>query len=59
MEKLKKLMEGRKATFVEKTPEDVYREVAEKFDHFSPEDIAGIGGVESTHGKFDKPLEGG
>ena len=59
MEKLKKLLAGRKATYVEKTPEDVYREVAEGLDQFSPEDIAKIGGLESEHGKFDKPKQGG
>lgn len=52
-------MSKRDATYVEKTPEDVYREVAHNFDQFSPEDIAAIGGVESQHGKYSKPLQGG
>jgi hypothetical protein len=57
--KLNKLMQGRKKSYVEKTPEDVYREVAGEFEHFEPEDIAQIGGVESQHGKYNKPLRGG
>ena len=57
--KLNKLMQGRKKSYVEKTPEDVYREVAGEFEHFEPEDIAKIGGVESQHGKYNKPLKGG
>lgn len=59
MEKLKKLLEPRKATLVEKTANDVYRDVAHDFEQFSPEDIAAIGGVESHHGKYNKPLQGG
>lgn len=59
LNKLNKLMSGRKKTYVEKTPEDVYREVAGNFEHLDPEDIAKIGGVESQHGKYDKPLRGG
>ena len=49
----------RKATYVEKTPQDVYRDVAEEFEYFEPEDIAKIGGVESQHGKFNEPTQGG
>jgi len=52
------MMEGRKATYVEKTPNDVYREVGEK-TALTPEEIASIGGVESQHGKYLKPLQGG
>ena len=59
MDILKKLLKSRKATYVEKTPSDVYREVAEEFDQFDPEDIAAIGGLESQHGKYEKPLKGG
>ena len=59
LNKLNKLMQGRKKSYVEKTPEDVYREVAGEFEHFEPEDIAKIGGVESQHGKYNKPLKGG
>lgn len=59
MEKLKRLLESRKKTYVEKTPNDAYREVAGEFDHFEPEDIAAIGGLESQHGKYSKPLKGG
>jgi hypothetical protein len=59
MNKLQKLLQGRKATYVEKTPEDVYREVAENSPHLDTKDIAGIGGLESAHGKFNKPLQGG
>lgn len=56
--KLKRLLQGRKSTYVEKTPGDVYNEVAEN-TKLSPEDVASIGGVESAHGKFEKPLQGG
>ena len=59
LNKLVKLMSGRKKPYVEKTSEDVYREVAGEFDQFEPEDIAQIGGVESKHGKYNKPLKGG
>ncbi len=62
MSKLQKLMEllgqEREATYVEKTPKDVYRQVAEG-SGFEPEDIAKIGGVESQHGKYNEPLQGG
>lgn len=58
MNKLKKLLADRKATYVEKTPEDVYRDVSEDSD-LTPEEVAQIGGVESQHGKFDKPFKGG
>lgn len=61
MKKLLDLLKNRdrKATYVEKTPQDVYRDVAHNFDQFEPDDIAKIGGLESQHGKFDKPLQGG
>lgn len=55
---MKRLGQEREATYVEKTPEDVYNEVS-KDSEFSPEDIAKIGGVESQHGKYNKPLKGG
>jgi len=58
MKNLKKLLEGRKATYVEKTPDDVYSEVARE-SNLSPEDIEKIGKLESQHGKFDKPIQGG
>ena len=58
MKNLKKLLENRKATYVEKTPDDVYNDVAEGSE-LSAEDIAKIGKVESQHGTFDKPLQGG
>jgi hypothetical protein len=59
MKKLLKLIAPRKETYVEKTPNDVYRDVATELDNFSAEDIAKIGGVESQHGKFNKPIKGG
>lgn len=59
LNKLKRLLEGRKETYIEKTPEDVYREVAENSEHFSPEDISQLGGLESQHGKYEKPFAGG
>jgi hypothetical protein len=59
LSKLKKMLDNRKASYVEKTPGDVYREVAGEFEQFEPEDIAQIGGVESQHGKYNKPLKGG
>lgn len=43
---------------MEKTPNDVYRDVAEGSD-LTADDVASIGGVESQHGKFDRPLKGG
>lgn len=52
-------MQGRKATYVEKTPSDVYNDVASNFDQYNPDDVAAIGGVESQHGKFDRPFGGG
>lgn len=52
------MLEGRKATYVEKTPDDVYSEVAQD-SGLSTEDIEKIGKIESQHGKFDKPLQGG
>lgn len=58
MNKLKKLLSDRKATYVEKTPNDVYRDIASD-NNLSAEDVAGIGGVESQHGKYNKPLKGG
>lgn len=58
MDKLRQLLQTRK-NYVEKTPSDVYNEVAEDFEQYEPEDISAIGGVESQHGKFDRPLKGG
>jgi hypothetical protein len=43
---------------VEKTPDDVYADVASG-SGLSAEDIEKIGKVESQHGKFDKPIQGG
>lgn len=51
-------MQSRKTTYVEKTPSDVYRDVGQA-SGLSAEDIAGIGGLESQHGKYSKPIEGG
>jgi hypothetical protein len=58
MDKLKRLLQGRKATSVEKTPQDVYNEVSEKTG-MPVDEVASIGGVESEHGKYNKPLQGG
>lgn len=58
MEKLKRLLENRKKTYVEKTPNDIYRDVGAGSE-LSAEDVAAIGGLESQHGKFHSPLEGG
>lgn len=58
MNKLKKLLADRKETYVEKSPEDVYNDVASESD-LTPEEVAQIGGIESAHGKFDKPIQGG
>lgn len=58
MEKLKKLLENRKKTYVERTPNDIYRDVASA-SNLEPDEVAAIGGVESQHGKFDRPLMGG
>lgn len=43
---------------MEKTPNDIYRDVAEGSD-LTAEDVAAIGGIESQHGKFDRPIKGG
>lgn len=51
-------MQNRKATYVEKTPSDVYRDVGLE-SGLPAEDVAAIGGLESEHGKFDSPIEGG
>ena len=58
MEKLKNLLKNREATYVEKTPNDVYRDVGTDSE-LSAEDVAAIGGLESQHGKFDRPTQGG
>lgn len=58
MEKLKRLLENRKKTYVERTPNDIYRDVSEQTP-LSADDVAAIGGLESQHGKFDRPLKGG
>jgi hypothetical protein len=58
MKNLKKLLENRKATYVEKTADDVYNDVAQG-STLSAEDIAKIGKLESQHGEFDKPIQGG
>lgn len=51
-------MQSRKATYVEKTPNDIYRDVAED-SNLEPDEVAAIGGLESLHGKFDRPIKGG
>lgn len=51
-------MQSRKATYVEKTPNDVYRDVGKHTD-LTTEDVAAIGGLESQHGEFDRPIQGG
>lgn len=51
-------MQSRKATHVEKTPNDVYRDVGLE-SGIPAEDIAAIGGLESGHGEFDRPIKGG
>ena len=51
-------MQNRKETYVEKTPNDVYRDVSHDSD-LSADDISSIGGLESQHNKFNKPLAGG
>lgn len=43
---------------MEKTPSDVYNEVSASTD-LDPDEVAAIGGLESQHGKFNKPLKGG
>ncbi len=59
MSKLLDLLKTKeRENYVEKLPEDIYKEVAAA-SGFEPEEIAGIGGIESTHGKFSKPLQGG
>lgn len=43
---------------MEKTPNDVYRDVGHDTG-IPADDIAAIGGLESQHGKYDKPIAGG
>ena len=60
MKRLKELLKDRSATYVEKTPEDVYRDVASDEEvMLSPEEVGAIGGMESQHNKFHKPIQGG
>lgn len=58
LDKLRKLLENRKDTYVEKTPNDIYQDVGSGSD-LSSEDVAAIGGLESQHGKYDQPMQGG
>lgn len=58
MEKLQALMKNRKKTYVERTPNDIYRDVAEGSD-LTAKEVAAIGGLESQHGEFRKPIKGG
>lgn len=51
-------MKNRKQTYVERTPNDIYRNVAEGSD-LTANEVAAIGGLESQHGEFDKPIKGG
>lgn len=54
LDKLKKLLSAqREESYVEKTPEDVYRGISQK-TAMPKEDVAKIGGVESQHGKLQK-----
>ena len=53
MKKLKELLKDRTATYVEKTPEDVYREVAsDPENNLSVEDVAAIGGMNPHMGNL-------
>lgn len=59
MKKIKKVLNRKeRPTYVEKTPEDVYSNVANEFPEYTKEDIAKIGGVESQHGLLDANLAG-
>lgn len=51
-------MQNRKATYVEKTPNDVYRDVGEH-SGLTADEVSAIGGLESQHGKYKRPLKGG
>lgn len=55
---MKRILQNRKATYVERTPNDVYRDVGNDTD-LTAEDVAAIGGLESQHGKYKTPLQGG
>lgn len=39
--------------------QSMYEDIASSSENLSPEDIAGIAGVESEFGKYDKPMAGG
>lgn len=43
---------------MERTPNDIYRDVGQGSE-LTAEDVAAIGGLESQHGEFDKPIKGG
>ena len=51
-------MKPRKETYAEKTTNDVYKDVGQD-SGLPAEDIAAIGGLESEHGKYNKPMKGG
>jgi len=51
-------MQSRKKTYVERTPNDIYRDVAHG-SNLTADEVAAIGGLESQHGEFNKPLQGG
>lgn len=51
-------MKTRPVTYVQKTTNDVYRDIAIRTG-LTAEDVASIGGLESKHGKYDRPMQGG
>ncbi len=51
-------MKNRVVTYVERTTNDIYRDIGIKTG-LTAEDIAAIGGLESKHGKYDRPMQGG
>jgi hypothetical protein len=58
LDKLRKLLSGvERENYVEKRPQDVYREIAEKTP-LTKEEVAMIGGVESQHGKYEDNMAG-
>lgn len=58
LEKLKKLLGVQeRSNYVEKRPQDVYRQIAEETP-LSKEEAAMIGGVESQHGKYEDNMAG-
>jgi len=57
-DKLKKMLDAKeRSNYVEKIPQDVYRQIEESTP-LTKEEVAMIGGVESQHGKYEDNMAG-